>query len=145
MASLPVRSSAPSSSSRLSASVSILETKKLATELDQPLDAPDVGPDHLAVALQGEDEGDVYGFAAGDHLLYSHQPLQRGRYLDEEVGPVDHVVQPRGLFDRSLRVVGDVRLDLEGDIAVLATRPLVDRHEDVAGVPNVSLGYAPED
>src|SRR5215207_6781467 len=37
----------------------------VSSALDEPLHAPDVGPDPLAVALQGEDEGDVYGLAAG--------------------------------------------------------------------------------
>ena len=111
--------------------------------LDEPLEAPGVGAGHLAVALEGEDQGDVYGLAAGDHLLYSNEPRQRGRYLDEEVGPVDHLVQPRGLLDRGLRVVGDVRLDLQGDEAVLAPGLLVDRHEDVAGVPGYPSWRSP--
>ena len=86
--------------------------------LDESLEASGVGAGHFAVALEGEDQGDVYGLAAGDHLLYSNEPWQGGRYLDEEVGSVDHLVQPGGLLDRGLRVVGYVGLDLQGDKAI---------------------------
>src|SRR5918997_5971032 len=100
---------------------------------DQPLEASCVGAGHLAVALEGEDQGDIYRLAAGDHLLNRDEPRQRGRYLDEEVGPVDHLVQPGGLIDGGLGVVGYVGLDLEGDKAIPPPCLLVDWHEDVAG------------
>src|SRR5215213_5508597 len=116
MASLPSRSRAPSSCSCVSASESILETKKLATECTP----------------------------AGDHLLYRNEPGQGSRYLDEEVGPVDHLVQPCGLLDRGIRVVGYVGLDLEGDKAIPSPGLLADGHEDVAGVLDVLPGDLPE-
>src|SRR5215210_424464 len=42
--------------------------------LDQSLEAPGVGAGHFTVTLEGEDQGDVYGLAAGDHLLYRDEP-----------------------------------------------------------------------
>jgi hypothetical protein len=58
--------------------------------------------------------------------------------------PVDYLMQPGGLFDRGLRVVGYVGLDLQGDKSVPAPGLLVDGREDVASVPYVLRGDLPE-
>ena len=42
-----------------------------------------------------------------------------------------------GLRERSRRCVGEARVDLDGDPAVLAAGGLVDRKQDVAGVADV--------
>jgi hypothetical protein len=54
-------------------------------------------------------------------------------------------VQVRGLIYGGLRVVGDVRLDLQRDEAVLAAGLFVDGREGVAGVLDVVARDLPED
>jgi hypothetical protein len=54
-------------------------------------------------------------------------------------------VEAQGFFDGLRGVVGDVRRDLQRDVAVEPVRPLEDRHEDVAGVPDILAGELPED
>ena len=49
------------------------------------------------------------------------------------------------LGDRPLGVAGEVRIDLDRDVAVLALSFVPDRAEHVAGVADVLLGQTPED
>src|SRR5919107_734160 len=111
----------------------------------EALKAPDVGAGYGPVALQREDEGDVDGFAGGDHILDSRQARQRRRYLHHQVRPVHQIVQARRLLNCCPGVVGQVRGDLQRDVAVEAVRPLEDGHEPIAGVPDIPTGELDED
>jgi hypothetical protein len=73
------------------------------------------------VALEREDQGDVDRDAGGNRLLDRGQALAGRGDLDQQVGLLDERVQALGLVDRALRVVREVRVDLERDPAVLAT------------------------
>ena len=121
--------------------------RQVAAGVGEPLDAADVGLGHLAVALEREDERDVDRDAGGDRLLDRGQALQRRRDLDEQVRAVDERVQPLGLGDRRVGVVGEVGVDLERDPAVarVLAHIVPARAQDVAGRPDVVDGDGEED
>ena len=118
---------------------------RVAAALDEPLQAADVGLGDLAVALEREDQRDVDGDPARDRLLDRRQALLRGGDLHEQVRAVDQLVEVRGLLDRALGVVGEVRVDLERDPAVLAAALVVHRTQHVAGGLDVAGGEREED
>ncbi len=95
---------------------------QVAAALGETLEAADVRLGDLAVALEREDQRHVDGDAGGDRLLDRGQALLRGRDLHEQVRAVDVLRQPLRLVGRALGVVGEVRVDLERDPAVLGAR-----------------------
>ncbi len=68
-----------------------------------------------------------------DAVLDRLQARLGARDLHVEVRPVDPLVQPDRLLVRRLRVEGEVRVDLDRDVAVLGV-PLVDGREQVERV-----------
>ena len=80
------------------------------------------------VPLDGEDQGDVDADPRPDDLRDRRQAREGRRDLDQRVGPVDDRPQLLGLGDGPVGVVGEPRVDLDRDPAVLAvgcraTRP----------------------
>jgi hypothetical protein len=155
MASLPLSSSWPPIASRLvGLGVDARDEERgdrgelaarVPAAVDEALHAADVGLGDLAVALEREDQRDVDRDAGGDRVLDGLQPRDGRRDLDEGVRAVDQFVQAGGLGRRLLGVVGDVRVDLERDPAVLAFALVPDGAQDVARVADVVLGELPED
>ena len=82
------------------------------------LQTADVGVDHPAVALQGEDQGHVDADPLGDRRGDRRQAGLGGRDLDQHVGPVDDLPQIGRLGDGGLGVHGQTRLDLDRHPAV---------------------------
>ncbi len=101
------------------------------------LQAGDVRVHHLAVALQREDQRDVDADAQADGLGDRRDARLGGRNLDQSVGAVHQPGQLLGLGDGRLGVVGQPRVDLDGDPAVLAAGRVEDRAQDVGGVADV--------
>ena len=110
---------------------------RVAATLHQPLEPAQVRLHDLDVALQREDQRDVDVPPARDHLLDRGQAGFRRRDLDEAVRPVDDVVQALRLVDRALRVEGEVRVDLDRDVAVLPLAAVPDGAQQVARVLDV--------
>ena len=65
------------------------------------------------------------------------RPASVRRDLHEAVRLVDQLVQALRLVDRRLRVVGEVRVDLDRDVAVLPVAAVPDRAQEVARVLDV--------
>ena len=103
-------------------------------------DAFDVGVDDLLVALQREDQGDVDGDALGEGGGDGRQAFQGRRDLDHRVRAVDLLPQLDGLLLGVLGVVGQTRVDLDGDTAVDEVGGLGDLAEDVGGVAHIGGG-----
>ena len=121
------------------------DAARVPAALDEALEPADVGLGDLAMAVEREDQRDVDRDAARDRLLDRRQALLGGRDLHEQVLAVDQRVQALGLLDRALGVVGEVRVDLERDPAVLAVAVVVDLLEQVAGALDVADGELEED
>ncbi len=64
-------------------------------------------------------------------------PSLRRRDLDQQVRPVDLLVQRERLLERLLGLVGEPWVDLERDEAVMPVRLVPDRPQHVAGVAHV--------
>ena len=103
-------------------------------------DAFDIGVDDLLVALQREDQGDVDGDALGEGGGDGRQAFQGRRDLDHRVRAVDLLPQLDGLLLGVLGVVGQTRVDLDGDTAVDEVGGLGDLAEDVGGVAHIGGG-----
>jgi hypothetical protein len=103
----------------------------------EPLQAADVGPRDLRVALEREDERDVDGLALRDHVLDRGEARLRRRDLHEEVRLVHELVQADGLGGRPLGVVGEIRVDLERDVSVLAGALVPHRAKQVERLAHV--------
>ena len=121
------------------------DPRRVAAALDEALQAADVRLGDLPMALEREDQRHVDGDAGGDRLLDRGQALRRRGDLDQQVGLLDQRVQALGLGDRALGVVGEVRVDLERDPAVLAVALVPDGPQDVAGVADVVARKREED
>ena len=94
--------------------------RRVAAALDQPLEPAEVGLDRPLRALQREDQRHVDVAAAGGHLLDRRQPRLRRRDLHEQFGRSIQLVQALRFGDVAVGVVGEVRVDLDRDVAVLA-------------------------
>ena len=119
--------------------------RRIAARLDQPLETANVGVGDLHVAVEREDQRHVDVPAARDHLLDRGQPRLGGGNLHVEVRPLDPVVEARRLLDRGGGVVGEVRIDLHRDVAVLAVALVPDRAHEVAGFRDVGHRELQED
>ena len=97
------------------------------------------------MALQREDQRHVDRDPRGYRVLDGLQAGPRGRDLDEDVRAVDPLVEPPGLLDRLLRLVGEVRVDLQRDPAVAAVAVVPYRPQHVACVLDVGHGELEED
>ncbi|MBA2331542.1 MAG: hypothetical protein H0V94_01970, partial [Actinobacteria bacterium] len=98
----------------------------------ETLEAADVGLDDRLVALEREDQRDVDRLALRDRVLDRAQSgLGRGD-LDEQVRPVDVLVQAHRLLERALTVVGERGVDLERDVAVQPFAAIPDGAKQVA-------------
>jgi hypothetical protein len=117
----------------------------IAARLHEPLQPADVRLCDLAVPPEREDQRHVDRAAARDALLDRAEPLLRRGDLDEEVRPVDPVVEAERLLDRRLLVEGEVRVDLHRHVPVLAPVPVVDAPQRVAGVLDIAHGQVVED
>ena len=93
-----------------------------------------------AVALQREDQRDVDADALGERRGDRRQAGRGRRDLDEQVGPVDQPPQRLGLGDGRVGLVGQPRVDLDGDPAVDAGARVVRRPHHVAGPAHVVRG-----
>ena len=105
----------------------------------------DVGVHHRGVALAREDQGDVDVDARRDRLRDGRQAGHGGRDLDHQVRPVHPLPEPLGLGQRAVGVVGQVRVDLQADVAVAAVALVVQRPEQVGGRLDVLDRQLPED
>ena len=63
-----------------------------------------------------------------------------GGHLDHDVGAVQQLEEPPGLVDGRIRVVGEVRADLQGGVAVGGVGIVVDRAKEVGSCPDVVDG-----
>ena len=68
---------------------------RIATVFDQPLESLQVSLDYLAVALQGEDQGDVDVLAGRDQILDRREASAGGRDLDIQIRPIDSGVKTK--------------------------------------------------
>ena len=102
--------------------------------------ALDEGVDDLLVALQGEDQGHVDRDALGQGGGDGRQALQGGGDLDHGVGTIDLVPKLFGLLLGLFGVVGQTRIDLDGDASIHVVGLLGNLAEDVGGVAHVGGG-----
>ena len=107
------------------------------------LQAGQVGVDHLPISLQREDQRDVDADPLGQGGGDRGQPGQRGRDLDKQVRPVHQPPQRPGLGDGLGGVIGDPRIDLEGDPPVQPAAGVVSLAQDVTGPADVVAGDRP--
>ena len=152
-AALPLRdlaSSVPTWSSRLSISASTRRDEEGGDGVDarqvdarglRLLQAREVGVHDGAVAVEGEDQRDVDADAEADDLGDGREARLRRRDLDHDVRAVDQPGQLLGLGDGGRRVVGQARVDLDGDAAVAALRRVVHGAQDVGGGADVGGGH----
>ncbi len=110
-----------------------------------PLQAADVGGDHLLVGGEGKDQGHVDIDPGGDQLLDRGDALGGRRDLHHEVWPVDPVPVLLGGPDASGGVVREGRGQLQADVAVGAPGALVHRAQGVRRVLDVADGEPQED
>lgn len=103
-------------------------------------DALDVSVDDLLVALEREDQGDVHGDTLGQGGGDGRQAFEGCRNLDHGVRSVDLLPEFHSLLGGVLGVVGQTRVDLDGDAAVDEVGSLSDLAEDVGGVAHVGGG-----
>ena len=103
-------------------------------------DALDVSVDDLLVALEREDQGDVDGDTLGQGGGDGRQAFEGCRNLDHGVRTVDLLPEFHSLLGGVLGVVGQTRVDLDGDAAVDEVGSLSDLAEDVGGVAHVGGG-----
>ena len=107
---------------------------RVAAALHEPLEPADVGLGDRRVALEREDQRDVDRAALRDALLDRAEPGLGGGDLHERVRAVDPLVQAERLVDRRLLLVGELGVDLDRDVAVLAAARVPDRAQQVAGI-----------
>src|SRR5699024_10081258 len=100
-------------------------------------DALDEGFHDLLVTLHAEDESHVDADASGQHLADRGQALGGRGDLDQQVCTTNLSCQLLGLGDRPGSVVGEARVNLEGDPAVDPAGLLVDTSQNVAGILHV--------
>ena len=99
--------------------------------------ATQVGVDHLLVALDREQQGDVDVHAAARQLLDRGQPRGRAGNLDHHVRLAEPLPQVGGLGDGRLGVVGQVGCAFERDEPVAALALLVGRAQQPGGRADV--------
>ena len=103
-------------------------------------DALDEGVDDLLVTLEREDQGDVHGDALGQGGGDGRQALEGGGDLDHGVRTVDLLPQLHGLLLGGFGLMGQTRIDLDGDAAIDEVGLLGDLTEDVGRVAHVGGG-----
>ncbi len=113
---------------------------RVASALDEALESPEVGLGHPLVHVPGEEQRDVDVDAVGDELLDGRYALLCGGHLDHGVVTADGLPEAAGFCDGAGGVVGELRRDLEADIAVAAVRRLVDRRHHVGRHPDILDG-----
>jgi hypothetical protein len=87
--------------------------------------------------LEREDERDVDRAPGGDRVLDRPDPgLGRGD-LHVEIPLVDELVQPFRLLEGLVALVGEIRVDLDGDEAVDTVGAVPGRAHEIAGVLDV--------
>jgi len=100
-----------------------------------------VGIDHRAVTLHGEDQRDIDRNAFCQGGSDGGQPVLGSRDLDEKVRPVHDLPQLDGLFGGLVGVVRQSRVDLDRDSTVDPVGGLPLRRQDIAGVTDVVGGH----
>jgi hypothetical protein len=117
---------------------------QVATLVAQAAQPAQVGLAHGAVALDREAQRHVDRDLARDRLLDRRQARLGGRDLHVEVRALDHGVQSRGLGDRGVGVVGQVRVDLQRHPAVTPSAVVPHRPQLVARGADVFAGERQE-
>src|ERR1035441_3940021 len=84
-----------------------------------------------------EQEGYVNRHASEDCLFNCWEALACTRDLDEEIGPFRPGVESLGRGKSSGRVASQQGRDLQGDPAIHAIGPVVDRPKEIGGLPQV--------
>ena len=135
----------------MSTSVSTRETKndanglRVAARRDEPLEPADVRLHHLLVPAQREDQRHVDVLARRDHVLDRAEAGLRRRDLHVEVRLVDPLVQALRLVVGRVAFVGDLRVDLPRDVAVIAFRSIEDGAQQCEPALHVFGGEPQED
>ena len=93
--------------------------------------------DHLGVALDAEDEGDVDADPGGQGLRDRGEALGCRGNLDEDVVAIDHPVEEAGLEDGGVGVARQAGIDLDGHASIDAVGCTPQGREDVAGIAYV--------
>ena len=109
------------------------------------LQTGEVRVDDLLVALESEQQRNVDVASLGDQLLHSGYALRCGGDLHHQVRLGNPLVQRPRRSDRSLRVVRNVRGDLDRDEAVIAATRGVDRVKLREGILDISEDHFPVD
>ena len=122
-----------------------VRARRIAARGDEPLETAQVGLDDLLVALQREDQRHVDVLAGGDHVFDRGDARLRRGNLHVEVRPVDPLVQSLRLLVSVRDVVRERRVDLPGDVAVEAVRPLPHGAHQLARILDVAGGEPVED
>ena len=104
------------------------------------LEAGEVGRHHCTVAIDGEDQRDIDRNTFGENRRDGGQTGQRGRNLDQQIGPINDFPQLDRLQDRLIGVVRQPRVDLDRDPAVDAIGGLPLRPKHIAGLSDVVRG-----
>jgi hypothetical protein len=86
---------------------------------------------------QGEHQRDVDVDARADERLDGGDAGGRGGHFDHHVGAIQCGEETPRLTHRALRIVGQRGADLQADVAVSAAGLLVDRAQQVGGLPDV--------
>src|ERR1019366_8321955 len=104
---------------------------------DAPFDASQVCLGGRDILCAREQEGYVDGYARKDCLLNRWEALACTGDLDEEIGPFRAGVESLGRSEGAGRVAGQQGRDLQRYPAVNTIRPVVDREEEIGGLPEV--------
>src|SRR5919108_621217 len=106
------------------------------------LEAAQVSLADLLITKDREQQGHVDVHAICRQLLERPHPRLGARHLDQDVRTADLIATPAGGVDRALDVVGEVRRELERDVAVPTLCTLEGRSQQIAGVASVGEGDA---
>ena len=109
----------------------------------QRLQAADVRLNHLVVAVEPEDQGDVDAPSLAQQGVDGRHALLGRRHLDQQIRLRDPGVQHAGVAHRALGVVRQRGGHLQGDVAVLTVALLVDGPQELEPVQDVGDGQLP--
>ena len=108
----------------------------------QRLQPVQIGAGYRLVRRDREQQGHVDVDTLADQRRNRGDAGRRGRHLDHHVGPRHLNEQPARFVERRLRVVRQIRRDLQADVPIDAVRISIDRREHVRGHLNVLHGQA---
>ena len=99
--------------------------------------AGEIGLGHLLVDLLGEQQGDVDVDALADQLADGRQAGFGRRHLHHQIVAGDRAPEPPRFGDGGLGVEGEIGRDFEADEAVATAAGVVDRPQDIGGMPDI--------